>query len=276
MAESTMLRAKSHYGHQMDWLRSAVRRPFSKLCDIPEDKAVHHSSARLYEREQEIYAKILRTNLDCQGIGTPVPEDIYDSPVWQSGYPLYHPLRWSCNVLFTEIDAILFADQAELTYRHYIEQLKSQFYHDHLWFRHAMKSFWGPKVECIFELSATKRPFIQIEFKHSREQVVSERGYVRCVEMFAYIMARLRPIKGLGPLASIFGFSFVDNKGRRISDFERMDRIDVKHPGDISKAALVIFDEEKMQSQHKLQIKNQKLVIYHVLQPEMSRVIEIS
>ncbi|OTA94582.1 hypothetical protein M434DRAFT_29730 [Hypoxylon sp. CO27-5] len=275
MAEYTMSRAGSHYNQRGGWLLGVLVLPFSKLCDIPEDTPVHHSSARLYEKEQEIYAKILGDNLASQGISVPVPEDVYKSPVWDDGRPINHPLRWSCDVPFTEIDAIAFGDEEKFTYHHYMEQLKSKFNRDHLWFRYVVKSFWGPSVDCIFELSVTNRPFIQIAFKISREQVMNKGGYVHAVEMFAYIMGRLCPIQGVGPLTGIFGFNFVDNQGFRISNFERMDRINPKHPADISEAALVASDDKEMESQHKLQDKSQKLVIYHVLKPGMNRVIEI-
>ncbi|KAI0834681.1 hypothetical protein F5Y06DRAFT_306574 [Hypoxylon sp. FL0890] len=274
MAESTP-RASSHHGIAIGSLIVAMRRPLSRLCIIPEDRAVHHSSTKPYERDQEVYAMILDKNLARLGIRTPTRDDIYDSPVWTDGDPIYHPLRWSCNVPFTPADACRFADKEEFAYHHYLEQLKSKYYVDRHWFRSVVKSYWGLSADCTFEVTMANRPYIRVELAASFKSIKKKKYYIGYVERFAYIMARLCPIQGLGPLTDIFGFRFVDKTGQRVFEFERMDRVRMRYPVEISKMVLVVSDDKEMKKQQKQQEKRKKMVICYDVAPTKNKVIEI-
>ncbi|KAI1415421.1 hypothetical protein F5Y13DRAFT_157345 [Hypoxylon sp. FL1857] len=274
-ASSATPRAGNQLDQEFACLLNHLKKKPPKLCIIPEDKAVHHSLARLYEREEELYGLILGYNLEDRGVSAPVPDAIYNPLVWADGRLMDHPLRSSCNVPFTEADANRFVDYNEFTHYQYVKQLEAKFYADLTWFRFVVKSFWGGPVECAFELTATGRPIVLVRFDIRRQHIVAMSNYVDRVKMFAYIMARHCPIEGLGPLTDIFGFTFIDCDGRRISEFEKMDRVDMGDPADITKVALITADDKRMEIQQKVQDKSQKLVMCHVLQPGMNQVIEI-
>ncbi|KAI1138611.1 hypothetical protein F5Y05DRAFT_418857 [Hypoxylon sp. FL0543] len=230
---------------------------------------------REYEREQEVYAASLDRNLKSYGVSTPTQHAIYESPVWRDGEPIYHPLRWSCKVAFTPVDAERFANKDEFTYYWYLRRLESKFHDDHDFFHGVVISFWGATVDCVFEVAGNNRAYIQIKFLRTRDSMVKHPHYARDVEKFAYIMARHRPIQKLGPLTDIFGFRFVDRDGRLISDFESMGRISLSHHLELFKLSMVEFDSMKMLEQRKVQDKSKKIVIWHVLNPRENKVIEI-
>ncbi|KAI2641477.1 hypothetical protein GGS26DRAFT_585869 [Hypomontagnella submonticulosa] len=174
-------------------------------------ESVVSTASRPYERELVLYKNILQENFAEGNITIPQAIACYQKPVWRDGTLLY------VN------DPTSPTQRRVVNYYEYIHSLILQASRDKDWFKCLMQSFWGP-VANVFAIMRHNRPFIQIIFPAGWSNTFDDEEYYENVAMFAYLMSRLRPIEGLGPLMDIFGFVLVNYAGKTISEFETTDR----------------------------------------------------
>ncbi|KAI0166928.1 hypothetical protein GGR52DRAFT_556220 [Hypoxylon sp. FL1284] len=146
-----------------------------------------------------MYEAILDSNLASRSIAKPAAKDIYLPPVWFEG-------KWVCLSEHDDID-----------YSSYIRALNVQFYRDRDFFRTMVMSFFGPRVASVHEVVACRRPCIQIAFGPGWNHSLEQDKYAETVEMFAYMMGRLRLVGGLTPVTKVFGFKFLEMRTRGFS-----------------------------------------------------------
>ncbi|KAI1390783.1 uncharacterized protein F4822DRAFT_442046 [Hypoxylon trugodes] len=176
-----------------------------------------------YEDEQEVFEEILNFNVQELSLTVPSANPIFREPVWHEGTTTDFPMR---------------EETQERDYEEYLFALGFQYYSDKAWFK------------CLIAFRADW----QLEWEQAR--------LIKHVEIFAYFMARMRPIEGVGPLAGLFGFAFISFGGSLISDFELKDRIVPNPLDDIVFAYSEYYEGEAAQ-----------VVIHHYHAPYKHKVI---
>ncbi|XXH00123.1 hypothetical protein Hte_006465 [Hypoxylon texense] len=197
-------------GGEDDWLLRKLPEEASPSSTSPSSQ-ISTLDTRPYEGDERMYKMILDRNMVKLNISIPGPKAIYQTPIWYKG-------EWIC----------LADGNVERTLESYIMDIYMQFYQDKAFFRCLATSFWGPMVASVFVATTFQRPFIQISFRgiSAQEFATKQEEYAKKVEMFAYMMGRLRLMEGgTVPITKIFGFKFVDSEGLTISSFETRERL---------------------------------------------------
>ncbi|KAI0119579.1 hypothetical protein F4814DRAFT_439114 [Daldinia grandis] len=208
----------------------------------PETAATNSSGGGLYQRESAMYVEIFKANIAKKGINNLQVENVFQTPVWSNGNILFlnYNSSSSSSALSTH-DATHDTTQettgaSEPRVYHsfdlekYFFELNFQYYRYKDWFRCVADSFWGPQIASVFHIINTNRPFIQIAFKRDWHFAYEKEQYYESVSVFLHVIARLRPLAGLGPLTDTFGFSLVNSSGNVISQFEAVERLGLDKP----------------------------------------------
>ncbi|KAI0849967.1 hypothetical protein F5Y00DRAFT_261072 [Daldinia vernicosa] len=220
----------------------------------PETTAASSSSGELYQREYSIYLEIFKANIAKNGINIIQVEKVFQTPIWSGGNIIflnYNSSSSSSMVSTHDTTHDTTHETAHGTAQNatqgtpeasepavykgfdtemYFFELNFYYYKYKDWFRCMVDSFWGPQIASVFQIIHNNRPFIQIAFKLSWSFAGEREKYYASVMMFLHIIARLRPLQGLGPLTDIFGFSLVNFSGKVITEFETVERLGVDRP----------------------------------------------
>ncbi|KAI1400842.1 hypothetical protein F4819DRAFT_487183 [Hypoxylon fuscum] len=199
-----------------------------------------------YTSVQDIYKTLLDANVAALNLSAPNPELLYYTPSWVYSPGFYldvpnKPMHYMIS-----------------TYDRYVRELGLQYHLDKDWFRVMVFSFWGSQVKSIHQIMSYNRPFIQVALKIGEEGFTDQAQYIKNVEIFAYIIGRLRPIGGgIGPITDVFGFQFVDLVGETISDIELAKRT-LRYPSSTSTKYLVIRHHSPYCRRKIINVKNQE------------------
>ncbi|KAI2780221.1 hypothetical protein F4815DRAFT_499771 [Daldinia loculata] len=227
---------------QYEWLLAKL----AKEQPPPETAAANSSSGGLYQREYAMYLEIFKANIAKKGINVIQVENVFQTPIWSGGNILFLDYNSSSSssalsthdtthdttqdaAQDTPEDSELDVYQGFNTEKYFFE-LNFYYYRYKDWFRCMVDSFWGPQVASVFQIIYTNRPFIQIAFKRDWNFADEREQYYENVMMFLHVMARLRPLEGLGPLTDIFGFSLVTFSAKVITQFETVERLGINRP----------------------------------------------
>ncbi|KAI1658904.1 hypothetical protein F4813DRAFT_355091 [Daldinia decipiens] len=231
---------------QYEWLLATL----AKKQPPSETTTANSSSSGLYQREYAMYLEIFKANIAKKGINVLQVEDVFQTPIWHDGNILFldYNSSSSSSVLSTHDtthDTIQDATQAAtqdspedselhiyqgFNTEKYFFELNFHYYRYKDWFRCMVDSFWGPQVASVFEIIHANRPFIQVAFKKGWNSADEREQYYENVMMFLHIVARMRPLEGLGPLTDIFGFSLVTFSAKIITQFETVERLGINRP----------------------------------------------
>ncbi|KAF3068946.1 hypothetical protein GL218_08244 [Daldinia childiae] len=218
----------------------------------PETAAASSSSSTLYQREYAMYLEIFKANIAKKGINVVQAESVFQTPIWSGGNILF--LNYNSSSASSALSTNdstqgatrgSYEDSEPDVYQgfnldKYLFELNFYYYRYKDWFRCMVDSFWGPQVVSVFEITHSNRPFIQIAFKRDWNFAVERKQYYDNVMMFLHIMARLRPLEGLGPFTDIFGFSLVTFTAKIITQFETVERLGINRPEGIQPMKFII------------------------------------
>ncbi|KAI1802928.1 hypothetical protein F4811DRAFT_562846 [Daldinia bambusicola] len=203
------------------------------------------SSSQAYQREYAMYMEIFEANIAKKGIDALRAEKVFHTPIWSDGNILFldydsSETTFALTTSSTEYttdetptdtpDDGDFVEYPGFNIEKYFFELNYQYYCHKDWFRCMVDSFWGPPVASVFQITTYNRPFIQISFKTDWNYRDQRQRYYEGFAVFLHVIARMRPIDGLGPLTDIFGFSFANFAGQVISEFESVARLGIDVP----------------------------------------------
>ncbi|OTB11415.1 hypothetical protein K445DRAFT_307128 [Daldinia sp. EC12] len=226
---------------QYEWLLAKLEKDKSN----PKNAAASLWSSHPYQREYAMYVEIFEANIAKKGLHAPRAENVFHTPIWADGNILfldYDSSETSSAPSAPPADDTLIdppvdtsGDDQVVIYpgfntQKYFFGLNYHYYRNKNWFRCIVDSFWGPQVKSVFQVINFNRPFIQIAFKIDWNYKDERRKFYYNVIIFLHIIARLRPIQGVGPLTNIFGFSFVNFSGKTITEIEAVERLGIDKP----------------------------------------------